>query len=134
MTLTYFLKKSLVILFVLPLLISCKKESTSPGARPAEPSKPYSVEITLNNWTFSDGIFKTTFSMPEGANSVYVNNGGVKQQIGSEPIIFNAGSHESEYLIGNLWLNVYGNEAVLSFSDVSNANPGTMLIDISGTK
>jgi len=124
----------MVIFFVLPLLISCTKESTPPVATPAEPGNPYSVEIILNNLTFIDGIFKTTFSMPEGANSVYVNNAGVKQQIGADPIDFNAGSRESEYLIGKLWLNVYGNEAVLSFSDASNANPGTIVIEVSGTK
>ena len=134
MTLTYFLKRSIVILFVLPLSISCTKESTPPAAMPTEPGNPYSVEIILDNLTFIDGIFQTTFSMPEGANSVYVNNKGVKQKIGPDPIDFSVGSEGSEYFTGKLWLNVYGNEAVLSFSDASNINPGTIAIDISGTK
>jgi hypothetical protein len=134
MAFTYFLKRIIVILFVLPLLISCTKESTPPAATPTETGSPYSVEIILNNWTYNAGAFQTTFSMPEGANSVYVNNKGVKQQIGPDPIDYSVGSKGSEYFMGKLWLNVYGDEAVLSFSDASNINPGTIAIDISGTK
>ena len=132
MTLTYFLKSSIAILFVLTLSISCTKESTPPAATPSAAGNPYSVEIILNNWTF-EGVFKTTFSMPEGANSVYVNIQGVKQQIGPNPIDFNVGSH-GEYFMGKLWLNVSGDEAVLSFWDESNINPGTIVIEVSGTK
>ncbi len=133
MTLTYFLKSSIAILFVLTLSIFCTKESTPPAATPTETSNPYSVEIKLNNWTF-DGVFRTTFSMPEGANSVYVNNNGVKQQIGPNPIDFNVGSYGNEDLMGKLWLYVYDDEGVLSFWDASNINPGTIVIEVDGTK
>jgi hypothetical protein len=131
MTLNFF-KTCMAILFTISLSISCTKETVSPAPIQSAPKGPYSVEIILNNWTFSDGIYRTTFSMPEGANSIYVINKGAKQQIGSEPIDFNIGSGSA--LMGKLWLNTYGIEAVLSSSNASNINPGTIVLEVDGTK
>jgi hypothetical protein len=132
MTLSNFSKNCMAILFVVALSFSCTKETTPPTLTQATPKEPYSIEIVLNNWTFSDGIYKTTFSMPEGASSIYVINKGVKQQIGSEPIDLNVGSGSA--LTGKLWLNTYGMEAVLSSSNASNINPGTIVLEVDGTK
>lgn len=131
---SYFLKSSMAMLVILSLSTACTKENTQPAPQSTGTGTPYSIDIILNSWAFSDGVFITTFTMPEGADAVYINDKSIYELIGANPISFTVGSYSSYYFMGKLWFNVYDKEAVLSFSNPGNINPGAMLVEVRGAK